>query len=89
LGRRSCDARASQERLPNGNTLITEAAGGRLLEVTPDGRIVWEFINPVRATHPDSGGTILPIVSWAQRIPPQTLAPAFRDQLASREDGRS
>jgi outer membrane protein assembly factor BamB len=83
------DARASQERLPNGNTLITEAAGGRLLEVSPDGRIVWEFINPVRATHPDSGGTILPIVSWAQRIPPQTLAPAFRDQLAAREDGRS
>jgi hypothetical protein len=30
--------RASQERLPNGNTLITEADGGRLFEVTPRAR---------------------------------------------------
>lgn len=83
------DARASQEREPNGNTLITEAHGGRLLEVTPDGRIVWEFINPIRATHPQTGESIIPIVSWAQRIAPQTLDPAFRDELAARERGRS
>lgn len=82
------DARASQEREPNGNTLITEAAGGRLFEVTPDGRIVWEYINPVRAIHPDTGETIIPIVSWAQRIAPQTLDPAFRDELAARETER-
>src|SRR3546814_7782682 len=37
------EARGSQERLPNGNTLITETAGGRIFEVTRDGRIVWEF----------------------------------------------
>ena len=30
------------QRLPNGNTLITEGAPGRLLEVTSDRRIVWE-----------------------------------------------
>jgi len=35
------------QRLPNGNTLITEGPGGRLFEVTPQRRIVWEFINPV------------------------------------------
>ena len=62
------DARASQERQPNGNTLVTEAHGGRLFEVTPDGRIVWEYINPRRATHPESGDTIIPIMSWAQRV---------------------
>jgi hypothetical protein len=33
------------QRLPNGNTLITEGAGGRVFEVTPDSRIVWEFMN--------------------------------------------
>jgi len=36
------------DRLPNGNTLITESNQGRVLEVTPDRRIVWEFVNPNR-----------------------------------------
>ena len=36
-------------RLPNGNTLITESDNGRAFEVTPDKRIVWEFVNPHRA----------------------------------------
>jgi outer membrane protein assembly factor BamB len=39
----------SCQRLPNGNTLITESENGRALEVTRDGRIVWEFYNPHRA----------------------------------------
>lgn len=34
------------QRLPNGNTLITEGTSGRLIEVTADGEVVWEFINP-------------------------------------------
>jgi hypothetical protein len=33
------------QRLPNGNTLITEGAGARVFEVTPQRRIVWEFMN--------------------------------------------
>ena len=36
-------------RLPNGNTLATESDAGRAVEVTPDGEIVWEFLNPERA----------------------------------------
>ncbi len=43
----SSTAGASQ-RLPNGNTLITESAKGRVFEVTADGEIVWEFFNPER-----------------------------------------
>jgi hypothetical protein len=39
----------SCQRLPNGNTLITESENGRALEVTRSGRIVWEFHNPHRA----------------------------------------
>jgi len=38
--------RGSCQRLPNGNTLITESNKGRVFEVTPDGDIVWEFYNP-------------------------------------------
>jgi hypothetical protein len=34
------------QRLPNGNTLITEGAGGRLFEVTAEGDIVWEYMYP-------------------------------------------
>jgi hypothetical protein len=72
------DVRASQERLPNGNTLITEETGGRIFEVTPDHEIVWEFVNPVRAEgRGDDGGDLIPIVSWAQRIDPASLDPGF------------
>lgn len=34
------------DRLPNGNTLINEGQTGRFFEITPDGTIVWEYINP-------------------------------------------
>jgi hypothetical protein len=37
---------SSAQRLPNGNTLITSGATGRLIEVTPDLEIVWEYISP-------------------------------------------
>ncbi len=36
-------------RLPNGNTLATESDRGRAIEVTPNGDIVWEYLNPKRA----------------------------------------
>ncbi len=39
----------SNQRLPNGNTLITESDNGRAFEVTRDKDIVWEFVNPYRA----------------------------------------
>lgn len=39
----------SNQRLPNGNTLITESDAGRAFEVTRDGTIVWEYVSPYRA----------------------------------------
>ncbi len=45
--------RSVQQRLPNGNTLITGSSGGRIFEVTRDGEIVWEFFNPRRAAGRD------------------------------------
>ena len=38
--------RGCNQRLPNGNTLITESDKGRVFEVTKKGKIVWEFYNP-------------------------------------------
>jgi arylsulfotransferase ASST len=37
---------SNAQRLPNGNTLICEADFGRFFEVTTDGEVVWEFVNP-------------------------------------------
>jgi len=34
------------QRLPNGDTLITEGPTGRVFEVTAQKKIVWEYINP-------------------------------------------
>jgi len=34
--------------LPNGNTLVVETNGGRALELTEDGEVVWEFRSPYR-----------------------------------------
>jgi len=36
----------TQQRLENGNTFICESTQGRLLEVTYDGEIVWEYVMP-------------------------------------------
>jgi len=35
------------QRLPNGNTLITEGSGGRIFEVTAEHELVWEYISPI------------------------------------------
>jgi hypothetical protein len=37
---------SSVQRLPNGNTLITEGSSGRIFEVTKGFEIVWEYVSP-------------------------------------------
>ena len=59
--------RGAQQRLPNGNTLITESQGGRLLEVSRAGEIVWEYYNPDRAEY--DGRALRGMMTQAQRIP--------------------
>ena len=39
---------SAAQRLPNGNTLICEGAKSHLFEVTREGEVVWEFVNPYR-----------------------------------------
>jgi hypothetical protein len=58
------------QKLPNGDFLITEADGGRLLEVTPDKKVVWEYRNPVRV---GSGGKYTSVLFWAHRYAPREL----------------
>jgi hypothetical protein len=68
---------SSAQRLPNGNTLITAGAPGRLFEVTRDGAIVWEYMFPIFA-----GANASNAVYRAYRIPynwiPQLAIPTER-----------
>lgn len=68
---------SSAQRLPNGNTLITAGAGGRLFEVTRDGAIVWEYLYPVFG-----GANASNAVYRAYRVPygwiPQLAVPQER-----------
>jgi len=68
---------SSAQRLPNGNTLVTAGAGGRLFEVTREGAIVWEYMFPLF-----SGPNQANAVYRAYRLPygwiPQLPVPAER-----------
>ena len=58
------------QRLPNGNTLVTESSQGRIFEVATEGRIVWEYLNPHRAGDEDK---LIATVMGAQRVSPEDL----------------
>jgi len=62
--------RAAQQRLPNGNTLITESTKGRIFEVTREKEVVWEFMSPFRAPNDNK---IVAAVCWGQRFHPDSL----------------
>ena len=62
--------RGSQQVLPNGNILITEATGGRLFEITPSGRIVWEFWNPSRG---GGAGEMMGVINSGTRFASRDL----------------
>lgn len=57
----------TNQRLPNGNTLITESDNGRAFEVTKKGKIVWEYINPHRAGENDE---LIATLFHVERIEP-------------------
>ena len=61
---------SSARRLPNGNTLIDEGMNGRFFQITPQGRIVWEYVSPYAAQTP-VGSTAAPVDSnWVYRAQP-------------------
>ena len=59
---------SSAQRLPNGNTLIDIGNESRLIEVTSDRQIVWEY-----QYTPESSGSRADWVYRAYRIPPEWL----------------
>lgn len=60
----------SVQRLPNGNTLITESDAGRAFEVTREKRIVWEFVSPHRAGRNDELiATLFDVVRLPREFP--------------------
>jgi hypothetical protein len=75
------------QRLPNGNTLITEGAPGRLFEVSTDGTIVWEYMSPFFGPPPRRSNAVyrgyrVPYDWIPQLKPPQERAltpPALAD----------
>ena len=52
---------------------------GRIIETTPKGEIVWQFINPVRG---GADNDRVPIIHWAERLDPgRDFTPEFRGNL--------
>ena len=69
----------------NGNTFINEGARGRFFEVTPDGKIVWEYLNPYHGDiHKPNGDPVSPIpfAYWGFR---STFIPANHPALANKK----
>ncbi len=68
----------SAQRLPNGNTLVCETSKGQFFEVTPDRKVVWDYINPMFIYNPRLGGR-MNMVFRARRYGPDHAALADRD----------
>jgi hypothetical protein len=73
--------RSWQQRLANGNTLIVESDGGRVVEVTGEGEIVWEYLNPVRHQEGGTKPPMIPVISWAERLDPANLEPSLLAEM--------
>jgi hypothetical protein len=73
----------SSQRLPNGNTLITESENGRALEVTRDGEVVWELRSPHRAGEENE---LVAVLFELERLPRDY--PRFDLPLESGRGGR-
>ena len=72
-------------RTANGSTFITEGAKGRFFEVTSDGDIMWEYLNPYRGniTFPNGDPKpVMPLVYYQFRA---TLIPMNHPALAGRD----
>ena len=65
-------------RLPNGNTFICSGANGTIFEVTPEKRVVWKYVNPVKGGF-NPGGPGGP-------APGQVLAGFLQDALGLSAD---
>jgi hypothetical protein len=75
----------TNQRLPNGNTLIVESDNGRAFEVTTGGEIVWEYVSPYRAGEQDELiATLFDVVRLPADFPTEWARGADRADPAAR-----
>jgi hypothetical protein len=65
--------RGGVERTPGGSLLITDSAHGRIIEVDPQGDVVWEFWNPDLQVNPDNGKTKRAAIYRMSRVARESL----------------
>jgi len=58
----------SIQRLGNGNTMIVESTNGRAFEVTPKGRVVWDYRSPHRRSE-DGRELVMPLMDTVRFEP--------------------
>ena len=68
------------QRLPNGNTLICDGPHGTLFEVTPAGKTVWKYVNPLIEDGPLRQGESVPLMQLRNgaEVPANQVYRAYR-----------
>ena len=68
------------QRLPNGNTLICDGVHGTLFEVTPAGKTVWKYVNPMTGNGPLRQGQPVPTeqLRSGKEVPANQVYRAYR-----------
>ncbi|KAH8694236.1 ASST-domain-containing protein [Talaromyces proteolyticus] len=82
---------SNAQRLPNGNTLITEGMNGRIFQVNAEGKVAWEFYSPhygygvagePEVTKPRVEGvdrlSLTPLVYRSQAVPDEWVPAGLR-----------
>lgn len=72
-------------RMDNGNTFINEGAKARFFEVTKEGKIVWEYLNPYRGDVRKPNGDPNPPMPLTYIAFRSTYIPADHPALANRK----
>jgi hypothetical protein len=78
--------RGAAQKLPGGDVLITESDRGHVFEVTPEGRIVWEFWNPDVV---DEENPTRAVIYRMRRYAPGYLAEGLLEPAPSADGGGS
>jgi hypothetical protein len=73
------------QRMANGNTFIDEGAKGRFFEITKDGKIVWEYVNPYRGDVRKPNGDPNPVVPFTYLTFRANFVPADHPGLANKK----
>jgi hypothetical protein len=72
-------------RMSNGNTFINEGPKGRFFEVTKEGKIVWEYLNPYRGDIRKPNGDPIPVMPLTYITFRSTFIEADHPALANRK----